>query len=233
VDVVTFVDPTKYKSSLDFDQIDWSTVSEFQQGIVALGGRLTVGTLFQAYRHGVFPWPHENHPLLWFSPDPRGVLFFKDFHWSTKIKKKWKTWFPQFRISYNEAFSLVIDECQKQKRKGQDGTWINEDMKKAYLKFHKEGFAHSVEVWREDKLVGGMYGVLVQGVFSGESLFHKEDDTSKLALWAGVQKLKSLGLTWMDTQMVTPLLASMGGQEVSREKYFKMLQSAQKSNHSA
>lgn len=224
VDNVIIVDPKKYKSSLPFEQIDWDLAnSEEDQGLIAVGGKLDVGTLFQAYYNGIFPWPHEDHPLLWFSPDPRGILRFKNWHWPTKMKKKWKTWRPQFELTTNKAFEQVMLNCQAQKRKGQAGTWITPEMQKAYLKFHQAGFAHSVEVWREGQLVGGGYGVFVQGVFSGESLFHHEDDVSKLALWHMTEKLKAMGLEWMDTQMVTPLVRALGGEEVSRSEYFQLL----------
>lgn len=228
MDNVIIANPKDFDSSLPFEDIDWDLVTDEDQGLVAVGGDLDIGTLFHAYSNGVFPWPHEDHPLLWFSPNPRGILKFKNWHWSTKIKKKWKTWRPQFELTTNKAFAEVMQNCQRQPRKGQAGTWITTEMQTAYFEFHKAGFAHSVEVWRDGKLVGGGYGVLVQGVFSGESLFHLEDDVSKLALWFMVEKLKVLGLSWMDTQMVTPLVASLGGEEISRPEYFQLLFNTQK-----
>lgn len=226
---VTFVDPKLYKSSLDFDLAEF----DLAQGLVAVGGKLDVGTLFQAYAHGVFPWPQEGLPLLWFSPDPRGVLFFDEFHFSDRLERDWKKKSFEYRFSFNEAFEEVVENCSSQPRPGQNGTWIIPSMKKAYKAFHEKKFAHSVECWKGDQLVGGLYGVLVQGVFSGESMFHKEDNCSKFVLRFLIEKLRTLGLKWMDIQMVTPVLASMGGREIPRVEYLKLLASVQKGLSSA
>lgn len=223
MDSVIFVDPKEYQSILDFDLAEF----DLSQGLVAVGGGLDLGTLFQAYYHGIFPWPQEGLPLLWFSPDPRGVLFFKDFHLSDRVEKEWKKKSSEYEFTFNKAFEQVITACQQQPRPGQQGTWILPDLKKAYIDFHRAGFAHSVECWRGDELVGGLYGVFVQGVFSGESMFHKESNTSKWCLLHAVNRLRELGLQWMDTQMVTPVVAAMGGKEISRTEYLQLLKKAQ------
>jgi len=219
---VIFVDPKDYQSVLDFDLAEF----DLTEGLVAVGGRLDLGTLFQAYYHGIFPWPQEGLPLLWFSPDPRGVLFFEDFHLSDRLQKEWKKKSKEYEFTFNKAFERVVTECQNQVRPGQEGTWILPELKKAYIEFHRAGFAHSVECWRGDQLVGGLYGVLVQGVFSGESMFHKESNTSKWCLMQTVNRLRELGLSWMDTQMVTPVVASLGGKEIPRDEYMKLLRKA-------
>ncbi len=219
MDNVIFVDPKDYRSALDFDLAEF----DLSEGLVAVGGRLDLGTLFQAYYHGIFPWPQEGLPLLWFSPDPRGVLFFEDFHLSERLQKEWKKKSKEYDFTFNKAFERVVTECQTQYRPGQEGTWILPKLKKAYIEFHRAGFAHSVECWRGDQLVGGLYGVLVQGVFSGESMFHKESNTSKWCLMQTVNRLRELGLSWMDTQMVTPVVAALGGREIPREEYLKLL----------
>ena len=228
VESVTYADPTQYKSSLDFDLAEF----DLAQGLVAVGGKLDVGTLFHAYSHGIFPWPQEGLPLLWFSPDPRGVLFFEEFHFPDRLEREWKKKFAQYRFSFNEAFSEVIENCRSQPRPGQQGTWIISSLQKAYEDFHKKKFAHSVECWEGDQLVGGIYGVLVQGIFSGESMFHKEDNCSKFVLRVLIEKLQSLGLKWMDIQMVTPVLASMGGREIPRTEYLALLKQTQKTANS-
>ncbi len=222
MDIVTYVDPKNYHSVLDFDLAEF----DLTEGLVAVGGKLDVGTLFQAYYHGIFPWPQEKLPLLWFSPDPRGILFFKDFSFSDRLEKEWRKKSNLYEFTFNKAFEQVINECQTQVRPGQNGTWILPGLKKAYIDFHKAGFAHSVECWREGELVGGLYGVLVQGVFSGESMFHKENNTSKWCLMKTVQRLQELGLSWMDTQMVTPVVGSVGGKEIPRDEYLKLLKEA-------
>lgn len=222
MDSVTFVDPKNYRSILDFDLAEF----DISEGLVAVGGRLDLGTLFQAYYHGIFPWPQEGLPLLWFSPDPRGVLFFDDFHLSDRLEREWKKKASEYEFTFNKAFERVVTECQTQYRPGQEGTWILPELKRAYIEFHRAGFAHSVECWRGDQLVGGLYGVLVQGVFSGESMFHKENNTSKWCLLQTVKRLRELGLSWMDTQMVTPVVASLGGKEIPRTEYLKLVKAS-------
>jgi len=200
---------------------------DFEQGVVAVGGDLQLETLKSAYSKGIFPWPHEGYPMLWFCPDPRGVLMFEEFRIPRSFQKTLRK-FQDLTITRNGDFERVIQECAHQKRKDQKGSWINSSMIKAYLHLHQQGYAHSWEVWKSGQIVGGGYGVLFHGVFSGESLFHRETNMSKFALVNMVRDLKNDCLTWMDTQMVTPLLKSFGAKEISKKDYLAMLKARQK-----
>jgi leucyl/phenylalanyl-tRNA---protein transferase len=183
---------------------------------------LLLSLLVQAYSSGIFPWPLEEvYPLFWFCPEPRGVLDFNDLHVPKSLAKLRRK--GEFRVTFNTAFARVMEECAKQPRPGQEGTWIVPALLPAYEAFHSEGYAHSVEVWRGDSLVGGLYGVYVKGVFSGESMFHLEPNTSKIALLEMAEKLRSLGLKWMDIQMLTPVTEHMGGHYVSRRDFLVRL----------
>lgn len=194
--------------------------------VLAVGGELTTELLYEAYSHGIFPWPQDGLPMLWFCPVQRGVLDFADFHVSKRLQKLARK--KPYRITWNQAFERVIHECQKQFRPGQDGTWITDEMVEAYTQFHRDGHAHSVECWDGDDLAGGLYGVFVKGVFSGESLFFLKPDGSKLALIAAVEELKSQGFEWIDTQMVTPFTEQFGGRYILRNEYLDRLERAQK-----
>lgn len=200
---------------------------EFEQGLVAVGGELNSEILLEAYSLGIFPWPQEGYPMLWFCPDKRGVLNFTDFKIPTRLKRSMKN-YSNIRITRNENFAYVIRACAQQKRVGQAGTWINEEIIEAYIELSKLQVAQSWEVWSKDEIVGGGYGVLLRGIFSGESLFHHKSDMSKLALIKMVEDLQNMGLQWMDTQMVTPLLASFGAIEISKLDYLQRLKADQK-----
>lgn len=208
----------KWRSSVDFPD-PRETLAE---GIIAVGGKLDVGTLYTAYSQGIFPWPQEGLPLLWFSPERRGILDFAKFHVPKSLNKFYRH-NPQIEFTINRDFDHVIEECARQARPGQEGTWILSGLKKSYKDFHRQGYAHSVEVREDNILVGGIYGVLVKGVFSGESMFHKKDNMSKLALWFLVEHLKSKGHQWMDIQMVTPVVEAFGGEYIEREEYLERL----------
>lgn len=192
-------------------------------GIVYVGGNLAVATLKQAYTIGIFPWPVEGYPLLWHCPDARGILEFKNLHIPKSLQRHRRN--ANYKVTFNTCFKQVIEACAKQKRSGQDGTWILPNFIPAYSKFHKSGYAHSIEVWNEKgDLVGGLYGVYINGVFSGESMFHTESNASKIALVSLIEKLQEKGLTWMDIQMVTPLLEHLGGNYVSRLDFLDRLE---------
>ena len=190
-------------------------------GLLMIGGDLKVETLEKAYRMGIFPWPQEGVPLLWFSPPERGILYFNKF----KIPKSTKRVLRKgaMTTTMNTDFEQVIKNCSKIPRKNETGTWILPEMVEAYVELHKQGKALSVEAWQDEKLVGGLYGVLFGHVFSGESMFFKESEASKLCLVHIVEHLKSLGHQWMDIQMVTPLLAQLGGEYVPRDVFLEML----------
>jgi leucyl/phenylalanyl-tRNA--protein transferase len=193
-------------------------------GVVAVGDDLSVERLLEAYSFGIFPWPQEGYPTLWFCPLERGVIDFSEFHVSRSLAKFQRQHEGEFKFSFNTAFSEVIQQCAESPRPGQDGTWINENILEGYQNFHRAGYAHSFEVWRGDDLVGGIYGVYVAGVFSGESMFFLEPNASKVALVRLVDFLRSAGLNWMDIQMVTPALEQMGGKYISRMEFLARLE---------
>jgi leucyl/phenylalanyl-tRNA--protein transferase len=197
------------------------------EGLVAVGGNLEIATLQEAYRHGIFPWPQEGLPLLWFSPDPRGILDFKDFHVSRSLIK-WDRQHPEWNYTINEAFSKVIQGCRLQKREGQAGTWILPEMEEAYHRLFEQGQILSLEVWENGELIGGIYGVLSMAkngklLFSGESMFHVKSNASKMAFWKLVEYLKSHGHSWMDMQMLTEVTTSFGGKYISREEFLQKI----------
>jgi leucyl/phenylalanyl-tRNA--protein transferase len=194
-------------------------------GLLCVGGDLAVETLLEAYENGIFPWPQEGLPLLWFSPVERGVLDFDEVHWPRRFLRELRAE-KGFRITFDLAFDRVISECARVPRTHESGTWILPEMQIAYRKFHRAGYAHSVECWLDDELVGGLYGVYVRGVFSGESMFHKVSGASKRCLFAIVERLREAGHTWMDIQMVTPVLESFGGKYIERDKFLARLEEA-------
>ena len=213
----------KIKDSSKIEFPDPWALPENSDGLIFVGGNLEVETLSQAYAKGIFPWPlEEQYPLFWFCPEPRGVIDFVDLHIPESIKKLRKK--GRYRFSFNQAFQRVVEACAAQPRPGQEGTWIIPEMIDAYTKFHEAGFAHSIECWKGDELVGGLYGIGIQGVFSGESMFHLEPNTSKLCLVEMIMRLKSLGLEWMDIQMLTPVTTQLGGHYISRRDFLLRLQ---------
>ncbi|UYL09806.1 leucyl/phenylalanyl-tRNA--protein transferase [Bdellovibrio sp. SKB1291214] len=210
---------TRFHSSVEFpDPRD--TMAE---GILAVGGKLDVGTLYTAYSKGIFPWPQVGFPMLWFSPEKRGMMFFNEFHVPESLQR-FRRKNPQITYTVNKDFDHVMAECANQIRPGQEGTWILPVMKRAYHEFNKAGFGLSIEVRENNVLIGGIYGVLVDGVFSGESMFYKKPNASKLALWFLVEHLSQLGHQWIDVQMVTPVVAQLGGRLVDREEYLQLLE---------
>ncbi|MGE0529130.1 MAG: leucyl/phenylalanyl-tRNA--protein transferase [Bdellovibrionales bacterium] len=191
------------------------------EGIVDVSDDLRVERLLEAYSFGIFPWPHEDLPTLWYSPDERGVLDFNEFHIPRSLAKVSRK--APWTCTFNRDFSSVIEACASIRRPHQRGTWISRKLVRAYLDFHRAGYAHSVEVWDGTELVGGLYGVYVAGVFSGESMFFRVPNASKFALVQLVEFLRANGLTWMDIQMVTPLLQTFGGKYISRQSYLDRL----------
>lgn len=204
------------------------------EGVLGYSYTLSSAMLYAAYSTGIFPWPScddphrpsvEDIPILWFCPWERGILNFADLHISKSLQKFIKK--NPYRVTLNENFSEVILACSKAPREGQGGTWITKPLIETYKQFHQLGFAHSIEVWESEKLVGGLYGVFVKNVFSGESMFHLRDNASKIALIFLIRKLQELGLEWMDIQMVTPVTKSFGGKLVTQSEYLQMLKLAQ------
>lgn len=196
-----------------------------EYGLLALGGELDLEHLLEAYSNGIFPWPSgETYPIPWFSPDPRGVLFFKDFHRSKSFLKFIKK--TKFTVSVNTAFEKVILNCAQVTRKSQPNSWINQKIINGYTELFKNGHAYSIEVWEGDELVGGLYGVKINNYISGESMFHLRPNASKLALNHLVEFFVTKGIEWVDTQMVTPILAQFGAKEISRDEFINFLKMA-------
>jgi leucyl/phenylalanyl-tRNA--protein transferase len=197
--------------------------SASEDGLVAVGGDLEIDTLTTAYQRGIFPWPiSADYPLAWFSPDPRGILFFDDLHISKSFEKFLKK--TKFTVTFNQAFSDVIKNCAEMARKDQPSTWITPDIVQGYHKLFQAGLAYSVEVWDEKRLVGGLYGVVMGTFVSGESMFMVEDNASKLALYELIHHLETKGIKWLDTQMVTPVVEQFGGDYVAREMFLELLE---------
>jgi leucyl/phenylalanyl-tRNA--protein transferase len=199
-----------------------------EQGLLAVGGDLEISSLLLAYSQGIFPWPISvMDPLAWFSPDPRGILEYQDLHISKSMQKLINK--NIYEVRFNTNFPEVITNCALAKnRKDELGTWITEKIVDSYIDFHYAGHAYSVETYLKgtDKLVGGMYGVYVNGSISGESMFYKENNASKMALIALMQHLHKNGIDWLDTQMVTPVVKALGGKEVPRDEFLKKLKNS-------
>ena len=193
-------------------------------GLLAVGGDLGVERLLLAYRSGIFPWYSDEQPILWWSPDPRFVLFPAKLRVSHSMRQV--TNGGRFRATFNRDFAGVIGRCRKSKRRDQDGTWITCDMLDAYVRLHAAGHAHSVEVWEGEALVGGLYGVAVGGCFSGESMFTLAPNASKFALVELVRRAGELGIRLIDCQVRTRHLASLGAEEIPRAEYLRKLKDA-------
>jgi leucyl/phenylalanyl-tRNA--protein transferase len=196
-------------------------MSIHQDDIVGVGGSLDPETLMRAYRRGIFPWPVEGLPLLWFCPRRRAVLEFSRLHVGRSLARAQRR--SALRFSVDGAFAAVIRGCADTPRPGQDGTWITDEIESAYNRLHALGIAHSVEAWRGRDLVAGVYGVAVDGAFAAESMFHREPNASKLALLHLIEHLGAAGLDWIDIQVMTPHLERFGAHEVSRESFLGRL----------
>lgn len=190
-------------------------------GLLAIGGDLSAERLLSAYQQGIFPWFSEGEPILWWSPDPRMVLFPTELKISRSLAKRLKR--QDYEIRFNSAFSDVIAACSATPREGQDGTWITHDIMQGYTKLHRLGYAHSAETWMDGKLVGGLYGIRIGRMFYGESMFHHVTDASKLAFVHMVQHLQTLGCGMIDCQMKTRHLASLGAREIPRAEFSQRL----------
>jgi leucyl/phenylalanyl-tRNA---protein transferase len=196
------------------------------EGLLAVGGDLSIDRLLLAYSSGIFPWYSQNEPIMWWSPDPRFVLFPNDFKISKSLNKVVNS--GKFIIKTDTAFEEVIKNCATIKRGHETGTWITTEMKQAYINLHNKGYAHSFEVYNNESLVGGLYGVSLGKAFFGESMFHLIPDASKVALYFLVDTLKKWKFHFIDSQIYTNHLASLGGEEIPRKKYLILLQKALK-----
>jgi leucyl/phenylalanyl-tRNA--protein transferase len=190
-------------------------------GIVCLGGNLSPGMLLSAYSQGIFPWYSDGSPITWWSPDPRFVLMPFDLHVSESTRKTIRK--GRYRTTLDTAFDRVIAGCAGQYRPGQGGTWITDEMLEAYSELHRLGWAHSCEAWDEDGLAGGCYGVSIGDCFFGESMFHLRPDASKVAFISLAWKLREDGVAFIDSQVHTDYLESLGAAEIPRSTYLGLL----------
>lgn len=189
-------------------------------GLLAVGGDLSTERLLLAYRSGIFPW-YDGPDILWWCPDPRFVLLPGELQVSKSMHQLLRR--QTFHFTINQAFEAVISQCKTVSRKGQDGTWISNDVKKAYIRLHQLGYAHSAEAWFQGELVGGLYGIRIGRVFFGESMFSKASNASKYAFIRYVHHLKEQGTALIDCQVYTQHLESLGARMIDREEFLKML----------
>lgn len=190
-------------------------------GLLALGGDLSASRLISAYRHGCFPWYSEGQPLMWWSPDPRTVLFPNELHLPRSLRKTMRS--ARYQVTYNQSFDAVIAACAEP-RSSDGGTWITPVMQAAYCELHRLGHAHSVEVWHQQQLVGGLYGIAMGQLFFGESMFARMADASKTGFATLVQDLRQAGFVLIDCQMPTEHLARFGAREIPRSEFQQYLQ---------
>jgi leucyl/phenylalanyl-tRNA--protein transferase len=194
------------------------------EGLVAVGGRLSPNWLLDAYRHGIFPWPSNSYePMLWWSPDPRAILPLGGMYVSRRLERRLRS--GEFQATCDTAFAEVIAACAAGPGR-EGGTWITPAMIAAYTELHRLGHAHSVEVWREGELAGGVYGLAIGGLFAAESMFYRSRDGSKVALARLVSHLRTRGFQLLDVQQATPHTESLGVVEISRREYLRRLSEA-------
>lgn len=190
-------------------------------GLLAIGGDLSTERLLLAYRSGIFPWYNDDEPPLWWSPDPRFVLLPEELYVSKSMQQLFNR--RSFKITMNKAFTEVIRNCGRQKRKGQNGTWVTAEIEEAYTQLHKLGYAVSVEAWKDHELVGGLYGIRMGKLFFGESMFAKVSNASKYAFIAFVQHLQKEGVVLIDCQVYTEHLESLGARMIERTKFIEIV----------
>ncbi len=208
---------------LEPDTLDFPPTTEAldePNGLLAGGGDLRPERLIHAYRLGIFPWYEDGQPILWWTPDPRAVLFPEHLHVSRSLRKTLRR--GVYRVTADQAFEKVMRACAAP-RDGATGTWITDEMLAAYIRLHHQGVAHSVEVWQEDKLVGGLYGLALGRVFFGESMFSRADNASKVGFAHLVTQLQSWGFELIDCQVGSGHMFSLGAVEISREAFEKIL----------
>jgi len=191
-----------------------------EEGIIAWGGDLNPSRLVRAYQNGIFPWYSQNDPILWWSPTPRLIMELSDFKLHRSLKKSMK----KFTYKFDTNFVQVMQKCASKERPEQEGTWINSDLIEAFSVLHGQGIAHCVETYKDNKLVGGLYGLVIGKVFCGESMFADENDASKAAYAVLVQHLQAWGYDFIDCQVPTQHLKSLGAKEVSREEFLSRLE---------
>ena len=211
-----------------YDFPEWVLIGDFfyyARDVVSFGDELSAENLIDAYKKGIFPWFMEGIPLPWYCPEKRAILEFSDLHVSRSLKRASRVELLTFTI--DKAFRRVMEECSKAKRPGQNGTWITDEFIEVYSQLHNEGTAHSVEAWKGDDLVGGVYGIDAGGVFCGESMFFRMPNASKLALLFLIDRLRDRGSTWLDIQVMTPHMQALGAKQIDRRKFLHKLREAQ------
>lgn len=196
------------------------------EGIVAVGGSPDPDFLVEAYSNGIFPWPVEGYPLLWFSPPERAILVFEELHVPRSLARARRR--TRLRFTFDRAFERVIASCAAIERAHEEGTWITPEMIHGYTELHRRGGAHSIEAWEGEELVGGLYGVDAGGAFAGESMFYLRPDASKLALLFLIEHLRARGLDWLDIQVLTPHMSVLGARLVSRDEFLERLTRARR-----
>jgi leucyl/phenylalanyl-tRNA--protein transferase len=206
------------------ERLAFPPVEHAEKGLLAVGGDLSPPRLILAYSQGIFPWYSEGQPILWHSPDPRMVLEADRLKVPRSLRKIMRK--GPYRLTLDTAFREVIAACASVPRPGQESTWITREMKRAYVELHRLGVAHSAEAWRDEKLVGGLYGVSLGAAFFGESMFAKTPDASKMAFVALAEQLRAWGITLIDCQVYTNHLARFGAKEWPRSRYLKALEEA-------
>lgn len=201
-----------------------------KDGLLAVGGDLRPERLLTAYANGIFPWYADENPVLWWSPDPRLILYPEEIKVSKSLKQSLRS--KKIKVSADTAFEQVIRACAVVPRGDDEGTWIVDEMLEAYIRLHQLGFAHSIEVWKDEKLVGGLYGVSIGAAFFGESMFYKERDASKVALFHLCEFCKRKGIELIDAQVQTDHLQRMGAVLIPREHFLEKLEDlVQKPTH--
>ncbi len=193
-------------------------------GLLAVGGDLSVERLLLAYSNGIFPWFSRDEPILWWSPDPRTILFPFRLKVSKSLRQTLRN--KRFEVKFDSDFESVIGNCSSIKRKGEKGTWITKEIKDAYIALHQEGYAHSIEIYYGNKLAGGLYGVSLGRAFFGESMFSIERDTSKIAMHSLVERVTEWDFHFIDAQVETNHLLSLGAENISRTEYLNLLKQA-------
>jgi leucyl/phenylalanyl-tRNA--protein transferase len=211
------------------DKLNFPPVEGAEDGIVAIGGDLSPERLLLAYQKGIFPWYSDDEPIIWHSPEDRFVLLPDELHISKSMQRVLNS--DRFKVTFDTDFPFVIQQCANIDRKEQDGTWITEEMIKAYTELYYLGFAHSVEVWLDDKIVGGVYGVSLGKCFFAESMFHTVSNASKFALIKLVEFLKKHDFLFIDAQVFTEHVTTLGAKEIPRSEFIQMLQRGLKSDN--
>ncbi|TCK09383.1 leucyl/phenylalanyl-tRNA--protein transferase [Marinobacterium mangrovicola] len=212
--MIPWLHPTRH----EFPPVDQAL--ESPNGLLAAGGDLSPHRILNAYRNGIFPWYNADEPILWWSPNPRCVLFPEEIHISRSLRKKIRR--GEFKVTFDHSFAQVIDACAAPRQYSED-TWIGRDIKNAYISLHRMGIAHSVEVWESEELVGGLYGLAMGKIFFGESMFSRRTDASKIGFAHLVEHLKNWGYDLIDCQVYNDHLASLGAREIPREEFILLL----------